>query len=316
MKILMVTPAGKGSRKGNRVTAERWAKMLRGLGHRVEVAETFCGQTCDLLLALHARRSHDSIQKFHDLYPHKPLVVALTGTDLYKDIHINRRAQHSLQLAHRLIILQPRGLEVLPPSVRDKTRVIFQSAVAPRGEIKKSRRYFEVCVIGHLRPVKDPFRAALAVRNLPPESRIRVLHLGNALDQTMGNMARMEMQINPRYRWLGEKPRWQTRRLLARAQLLVHSSIMEGGANVVAEAVVCGVPVLASRISGTIGQLGEDYPGYFPVQDGRTLRNLLLKAENDPQFLKLLKEWIDKLKPNFSPEKEIQAWAHFMKEFE
>ena len=60
MNIALVTPAGKGSRAGNRHTALRWAAFLRAAGHQVSVACTWDpGERTDLLLALHARRSHD-----------------------------------------------------------------------------------------------------------------------------------------------------------------------------------------------------------------------------------------------------------------
>jgi hypothetical protein len=70
-----------------------------------------------------------------------------------------------------------------------------------------------------LRLVKDPFRTARAVRLLPPSSRIRVLHIGAAMNEEMAARARAEMEINSRYLWLGEQPRWRTRRILARSHL-------------------------------------------------------------------------------------------------
>jgi hypothetical protein len=124
------------------------------------------------------------------------------------------------------------AIDQLPPHLRRKARVIYQS-VAPshqasnrRQEIivtspdfPRSRRTFDVCVIGHLRQVKDPFRAALAARLLPSSSRIRVLHVGGSMNEAMAVRARAEMEVNPRYHWLGEQPRWRTRRILRRSQL-------------------------------------------------------------------------------------------------
>jgi hypothetical protein len=85
-KILMTCPAPPGSLYGNRVTAKRWARVLRELGHRLAIVQTWRGEPCDLLLALHARRSADSALRFAREHPQKPLLVALTGTDLYRDI--------------------------------------------------------------------------------------------------------------------------------------------------------------------------------------------------------------------------------------
>ena len=226
MKIGIITPAPARSRYGNRVTALRWARILKDLGHRVTVSQVYEGAACDLLIALHARRSYPSISRFHSERPDAPIIVALTGTDLYCDLQKSRRARESLEIATRLIALQPMAIDELPPHTRAKARVIYQSvAPMPREtdrrstDISRARRSFDVCVIGHLRQVKDPFRAAMAARLLPPSSRIRVLHVGGAMDEEMAARARAEMEVNPRYHWLGEQPRWRTRRILTRSQL-------------------------------------------------------------------------------------------------
>jgi len=314
MKICLITPAPRGSRKGNRITALRWARLLRELGHRVDIKTEFQGNPCELAIALHARRSYPSIAKFKREYPNSPLIVALTGTDLYNDIHSDAGAKKSLELADRLIVLQPNGIEELPAHLHGKTRVVYQSVEKTRGRIAKRKKTFDICVIGHLRAVKDPFRAALAVRQLPPSSRIRLLHIGAALDDAIEKTARNEMQANPRYYWLGEKPRWQARRILASCRAVVLSSLMEGGANVISEAVMASVPILASRISGTVGLLGEDYPGYFPVGDTERLKELLIKAETESAFLAELQARGKGLRHLFDPKFERKTWKNLLNE--
>lgn len=315
MRILIVTPKPPRSRQGNRITAVRWGRLLRELGHRVDVEESFCGLPCDVLIALHARRSADSIARFAALYADKPLIVALTGTDLYGDIHDCRAAKRSLDLASRLVLLQPDGIKELPQRHREKARVIFQSVEPLRRRSEPLKTAFEVCVVGHLRPVKDPFRAAMAARLLPAESRIQIVHLGAALAPEMERRARSEVASNPRYRWLGELPRWQARRRLARSRLLVLTSKMEGGANVVSEALADGVPVVSSRISGSVGMLGEDYPGYFPVGDTRALAELMRRAEQEPRFLRTLTTWCRKRAEITAPARERESWRQLLTEF-
>ena len=327
MRISIITPAPPGSRYGNRVTALRWARFLRKAGHRVNIREEYKGEALDLLIALHARRSHGSITRFHREQPAKPLIVALTGTDLYIDLKKSGRARKSLGLATRIVVLQPKACEELRPEWRAKARVIYQSVAKRPGGSQKtsepsprkarsSRRFFDVCVIGHLRPVKDPFRAGLAARLLPEPSRIRVLHLGGAMSDEMARRAQAEMARNPRYVWLGEQPRARVRKALMRSRLCVLTSRLEGGANVVSEAIVAGTPVLSSRIAGSVGLLGEDYPGYFKTGNTRELAGLMSRAESDPAFLSELKERCEQLAPLFDPAREEAAWTALLKEFE
>jgi putative glycosyltransferase (TIGR04348 family) len=314
MKIFMACPAPPRSRKGNRVTAVRWARILRSLGQRVIIGQMYDGSNCDLLIALHARRSHEAVARFHRLHPDKSIVVVLTGTDLYRDILTSRQAQQSLKIADRLVILQPEGRKELPPHLRHKVRVIYQSATPTPQRFVKNNRSFEVCVLGHLREEKDPFRAALAVQLLPENVPIRITHAGEAMSPNMEKQARVSMAADSRYRWIGEVPRWRARRILARSRLMILSSRMEGGANVISEAIVDGVPVLASRISGNLGMLGAAYPGYFPLEDTQALGRLLARAESDAVFYAGLKAWCDRLAPLFHPDRERSAWTGLLKE--
>jgi putative glycosyltransferase (TIGR04348 family) len=288
--------------------------MLRRLEHRVQLAESFARQPCDALIALHARKSFPSIRRFRALYPRAPLAVALTGTDLYADLPRSATARRSLDLADMLITLQPDAINHLPPEARAKARSILQSAVPPRVSPRPLNRVFEVTVLGHLRAVKDPFRTAIASRRLPASSRIRVIQIGRALTPEMLRQAQAEMRVNPRYRWLGELPRWKALRRLARSRLTVVSSRLEGGPNVVAEALVADVPVLSSRISGVIGMLGPDYPGYFTVGDTKTLVQLLQRAEGDAGFYANLANHCRKLAVHFEPIRELAAWRKLVDE--
>jgi putative glycosyltransferase (TIGR04348 family) len=301
---------------GNKITAVRWSRILRGLGHKVDVVQHYSGASCDLLIALHARRSYKSIYRFHQLHGDLPLVVVLTGTDLYKDIHTDPEAQHSLKLATRVIVLQKQALAELPTSVHAKTRVIYQSAEPYKGQPLKKNKPFKVCVIGHLRAEKDPLRVAMAARQVPGFSNLEVLHVGKALDPALGKQAQAEAATNPRYSWVGELPYWMTRRVLARSHLLAITSQMEGSSNVLSEALASSVPVVASRIPGLIGTLGRDYPGYFPVGDTNALAELLLRAEYDPGFYRSLKRGCERAAPLVQPQRELASWKLLLRELQ
>lgn len=330
MRISIVTPAPPDSLHGNRITALRWAMILRRLGNRVSISQSYDGKPYDLLVALHARKSHASIINFRRQHPAAPVIVALTGTDLYRDLSTNRLAQESLKIATRIVALQPKALEELRPSWRKKTRVIYQSvekggALEATGRSDKTKASkpeaggrsngsFDVCVIGHLRALKDPFRTALAARSLPDPSKIRVLQVGGAMTHAMANRARREMIANRHYTWLGEQPQSRVRQILKKSSLCVLSSRMEGGANVLSEAIVAAVPILASRIDGNVGILGAEFPGYFDVGDTKQLAGLMTRAESTPGYLAELRAWSNSLALLTDPAREQQAWSDLISE--
>jgi putative glycosyltransferase (TIGR04348 family) len=310
LTAFIATPAASGTRLGNRITALRWAKRLRELGCRVRLAQEWRGEPCDLLVALHARRSHASIARHAASCPAAPRFVALTGTDLYGDIHRDDSARESLELATRLILLQPFGLRQLPERLHDRAAVIRQSAVAPRAPLRLAEPgELAACVLGHLRDVKDPWLAAAAARRLPPTSRLRIHHLGGALDDATRRRAEEETAASAgRWQWVGEHPRAHALRALAGSDLLLLTSVSEGGANVVTEAIACGVPVISTRIDGSLGILGDDYPGYVEVGDAAALANLLARCEVDPGPLAELRRRVEALRPLVDPALERRAW--------
>ncbi len=235
------------------------------------------------MIALHARRSAPSVHAWAARHPNKPLIVVLTGTDLYRDIQSDADAQRSLELATHLVVLQDAGLAALPQDLRHKTRVIFQSAPRLKAAVKSDAR-FKAVMVGHLRGEKDPSTFMRAAQ-LCNESTIRFELIGDALEETQGDQARDAEAHNPHFRWLGGLPRAITRQRIKRAHVLVNCSLMEGGAHVVLEAVQSGTPVLASRISGNVGMLGVSYAGYFDVGDAASLAALIKRCAAEPSFL-------------------------------
>jgi putative glycosyltransferase (TIGR04348 family) len=303
MNIALVTPAGPALRNGNRHTALRWAEFLSAAGHRVNVEVVWRKDAAaDLMLALHARRSHTSIKAFPG---NKPLVLALTGTDLYRDIHSSAEARESLARADRLIVLQPEAAKELPPGLRKKVKVVVQSSGTDLRHAPDSKK-FRFCVIGHLRDEKDPLRAALALRLLERRD-VEVIHLGAALDAGLGKQARQAMRGDKRYRWLGSVPHEKALRWLASSHAMVISSRLEGGANVVCEALRIGVPVLASHIPGNVGLLGRGYTGYFPVEDEGSLAGLMARSSSDRRFYANLLNQVKRLRPTVAPLAEARA---------
>lgn len=312
----MLTPRSGSVRGGNWVTARRVAAHLRRLGHVVRVRSRYEGEDYDALVALHAEKSAPGIELFRSLHSGRALVVLLAGTDLYGRGALRPAALRSLALAERLVVLHPGAALDLPRAVRGKARVILQSAVAPRHQPRTRGNAFDVVVVGHLRAVKDPFRPALAVRRLPQTSRLRVLHVGREAEPGMAERARGEMRRNPRYHWLGERPHREALKLIARSRLLVLSSRNEGGANVISEALVAGVPVISSAHRAATSLLGADYPGLFPVGDTAALASRLARAETDARFYARLRERCARVAGRLTPAREREAWRRLLVELD
>jgi len=305
--VAIVSPALRAANNGNWRTAYRWSRFLR-LRFDVEVCgewETRTSPQC--LIALHARRSADAVTHHADACPDSPRVVVLTGTDLYRDLPADLAARRSLDLATHLVVLQEAALEALEPGHRRKCRVIYQSApqLAPG---TPPTRTFDVVLVGHMRAEKDPATPMRAITRLPADSNVRLIHIGDALSDDYARAARALMNRAwpsvRRYRWLGNLAHPRTRRRIRDAHAMVISSLMEGGANVIVEAVACGVPVLASRVAGNVGMLGTDYAGYFPPGDDNALAQLIDRASRDADFLLHLRRQCALRAPLFDPARE------------
>jgi glycosyltransferase involved in cell wall biosynthesis len=283
--IEIVTPAPAGSLHGNRITALRWQSFLKKLGHQVRVSNHWTGKDTDLLIALHAYRSHASIVQFRKKYTNHPIILILTGTDLHRDMA---------------------ALALIPKLLHTKTHVIYQSCKSvKRKAVLKTR--FLVSVIGHLRPEKDPFCTAKSLKYLGPENKIKVIHMGKAMSPEMSQLANQYSQDLENYQWQGELSHSDTLAQLSRSHLMVISSLMEGGAHVVTEAIAIGVPIIASDIPGNRGLLGDDYPGYYQVGNEKALAKILQKTESDAAFYQSLEKHIHKRRQYVQPEFELKS---------
>ena len=300
-RVRIASPAAAGANNGNAHTAARWERFLAPVAV-CDVALGWNGEPIDLLIALHAGRSAQPIARFRFAHPDKPIVLVLTGTDLYRDLENDAAARHSLECASAVVVLHEGGAAALAPDVRAKTRAIPQSASAVRAPAGTVRAGFVAC--GHLRSEKDP-ETLMRAAALAPECRLD--HIGAALDAALGDEARRTMAACANYRWLGALAHGAARRRIAAAAALVHPSRIEGGANVVIEAVRSGVPVLASRIEGNVGLLGADYDGCFPVGDAAALAALMRRFSADPGFAARLAAQCAAREPLFRPAAERAA---------
>jgi len=297
-RIAIAAPVRPSANSGNDVTAARWAARLTELGHSVDVVaanenhgpvdDIASVDHAELLIALHGRRSAKTGNWWRERHPDRPVVVGLAGTDLYVDMPSDAATMANVAAADALIVLQPAAVERLhafEPSWADKTHVIHQSVDQPLPPRQPPFDEFRVVVLAHLRSIKDPLLAARAASMLPPTSRVAVHHGGRAMDDDWLLQVSAEAASNERYVWHGELNAAAALELLASADVLACTSISEGGANVVTEAIAMGVPVVGTRMAGNVGLLGDDHPGLFPVGDHLGFASMLDWLELSPTAL-------------------------------
>jgi putative glycosyltransferase (TIGR04348 family) len=305
--IRIVTPALADANNGNWRTAHRW-QILLSPTFKVIVQGDWTDESCDILIALHARRSAAAIVRFRMAHPTKQLIVVLTGTDLYRDLKTSEEARQSLDLADSLIVLQEDAIQFVPLEHRKKTHVVYQSAkqLTPEMKLKPKqlKHKLNCVVVGHLRDEKDPATIFHAAEKLGPADHIHILHIGAPLDEALAATAQKLSAQNPHYHWSGAMAHGLTRAAIKRAHVLIHPSIMEGGANVIVEALTSGTPVIASKMSGNVGMLGQNYEGYFPVGDEITLVALLKRCVDDANFMSRLSNACQVRAKLFLPETE------------
>ena len=281
---------------------------MLGAAYRVKLATDWRADGADdaaLMIALHARRSAPAISAWKRAHG-RPLLLVLTGTDLYRDIDSNGAAQTSLELADALVVLNLLGPQRLALAMQAKCRVLLQSC-SQRKPMAKTGRHLRALMVGHLRDEKDPQTYFEAARQLAGRGDILLDHIGAALDPALGAQATALAAALPHYRWLGGRPHAEVRQRIQAAHVLVHASRIEGGAHVVIEALRSGTPVLASRIDGNLGLLGSGYSGCFEAGDAGALATLLQQARDDADMLTALQAQCDARSPLFAPEAEAEA---------
>jgi glycosyltransferase involved in cell wall biosynthesis len=310
MRVCVASPYPLSELKGNTVTTERIVKMLRAGGVDARGTHFYDGEAADVLISLHAVKGAPAVFDFREKNPAGKVVVLITGTDLYESLPAGSGVGHcALQAADRIVVVQEAAISRLPENVREKAVVIPASLDPIAIKARPEQPPFAISVVGHPRPVKRSFLTIETVARHPEWTGVEVWQIGAALDDESRKTAEEWQTRDARYRWFGGLPREEALRLCAKSSLTVNSSILEGGANAVLEAMTMGVPVLASRIEGNVGQLGKDYPGYFDEGGLDERIEAIIGKRVD------LQSWVQhatRRLPLFSRERESTCWLELL----
>lgn len=311
MKVCVSSPYPLTELKGNSVTTSRIVNLLRESGIEARGSYRFDGGAADVLISLHAVKGVEGVRDFREKMPKGRVVVLLTGTDLYQSLPEGSEAGiQNLVEADRIVVVQEAAIVRLPEEVREKVVVIPASLDPISIKANPVVPPFAISVVGHPRPVKRPFLTIETVAGHPEWKDVEVWQIGEALDEESRKIAENWARKEPRYRWFGGLPRQEAMALCAKSALTVNSSILEGGANAVLEAMIMGVPVLCSRIEGNEGMLGKDYPGYFEDSNfGEILQEIIDEKVNLAEWVRLARKRL----PLFARENEAASWLELLR---
>jgi glycosyltransferase involved in cell wall biosynthesis len=174
--------------------------------------------------------------------------------------------------------------------------VIEQSASLPTDTTANTRPdhaqspedVYRVLMVGNVRPEKDPLTALGALedwameRSRQERRRMQLVHCGASLDDSLYAAMRAYARALPEvFVFRGALSKSEVFEEMRNANMLLHPSVAEGGSLVIAEAVACDLPVLASDIGCHRAMLGSDYPGLFGAGDRGGLTEILSQAWAD-----------------------------------
>ena len=313
MKINVCTGYPLDSPRGNTTTAFRIVERLQAAGHQATAMHTDTPPAADAQISLHALKTAAASAYFAK-HRSGRLFIRLTGTDINGGFTKNPAlSQRTIDLADKLVVTHPACLPQIPDHWRSKTVVIYPSVTMPElATISNPTSPLFTC-IGHLRPVKAPYLIYAAIQKIP-QAKLMAASIGNAYDTTDGQQARLNTRQDTRYHWHTDCDRGTALAWMKASLATINSSISEGGANTVMEAIQLRVPVLATDIPGNRGFLGDDYDGYFETGQSDQLADLMRRCLEAPEFVERLKIQLDRQRPLFSAQRESEQLSKLVSE--
>jgi len=313
MKINVCTGYPLDSPRGNTTTAFRIVERLQMAGHRAIAMHTDTPPAADAQISLHALKTA-AASAYFATHQSGRLFIRLTGTDINGGFAENPQlSQQTIDLADKLVVTHPACLPQIPDQWQSKTVVIYPSVTMPKLAVISNPTSPLFTCIGHLRPVKDPHLMHCAIQNIR-QANLVAASIGNAYDVTDGQQALLNARQDARYHWHAGCDRATALAWMQASLATINSSISEGGANTVMEAIQLRVPVLATDIPGNRGFLGDDYDGYFETGRSDQLANLMRRCLEESDFVEHLKIQLNGQRPLFSIERESEQLSKLVSE--
>ena len=272
-------------------------------------------------IVLNAFRCAQQVQEF--VKAKIPVLLVMTGTDLYgalspkkKNGHAYQQAEQAMLNATLIMTLQSQAQQEIAqrwPQLAKRLHCVVQTSpvrkpfAPPLTSRSKTVRFL---IAGHIREEKDPRTAFLAFHKAFPEgwaqqadgrrTPVRLIQVGGEQEKSLATEMKKLASRFPGIRMEGTLSHAQTMRQMTQVHALLQPSVSEGGALVVAEAVACRLPIIASNIAAHLGQLGATYPGLFPVGDVDALAQTLVKFIADEAYRGSLLTAVNALMPRLA----------------
>ena len=309
LDVLIHSPYPRQKSQGNAVTALRMKNLLAEGGLSVAIHERGDSPIeAKCLIALNARKSAAEIFAFQERQSASVVVALLTGTDVNHP-EMEDPCSDTIKALHQsdvIVSLHGGFSHRIPDELLGKTTVIYPSVRIPDTVRHFPTSEREVVIAGNFRDEKNPNLLIQAVGELVGESiTFHAYGDGGSYQELLEKTA----DDYDDFKLHGVQDHEVLLTKMQSASVLLNTSIEEGGANAICEAVAIGLPVVASKIDGNIGMLGQDYAGFFTSGDVGELAKLLRRIFAEKELYELLKQQVSKRAELFSYEREAAEWV-------
>lgn len=327
MHIALFAPYSKGPTRGNIITVQRIARnlTLHGIStctipldslSKQKISQQLAANPPSLIHAFHAFHAGPLAKEIAQELA-IPYVVSITGSDLFDpDLRDHPATHTALNKAAAVscfdrIIAQQLALHF--PAITDRL-VIIPQGVGPLGCPVPIARPENSCIIllpAALRPAKGILEAIDALTPVAAaDTRLQLWLAGGKLDTDYSNRVRQRIAGKSWIRVFGEVPHEQMGALYAASDLVLNSSLFEGGmANTLLEAMACAKPVIASDIPGNRSLLQTDGCGWL-YSSPQELQNIVYHLLADHSQLRSVGHAAQQyVLQHFSPRQETEAFA-------
>lgn len=298
MRVALLCPFSVGPVRGNITTVRRIAAHLPETGFQVDMIPLDTLASTEPLTVLERRRPV-LLHAFHAFHAGPtsrlaarrlgiPYLITITGSDLFepamRDDPEIRKVLDDAACVTCFDSLVARHLREFFPEIAARVVVIPQGVdPLPVAEpFSRAEDEFLMLLPAALRPVKGVIDALDALAPLAGEvPSLRLLLAGGALDPDYARMVRERAAQLPWVRLLGEVPWQRMGALYVAADLVLNSSLFEGGmANSLLEAMIMARPVLVRDVLGNRSLIRQGRTGWLYGNDDQMRDTVRLLLDN------------------------------------